>query len=264
MKSVFNVIFIWLFITLIFDTNTKLYAATLWPGLFAQSVLRAPLFWPPNPLHSAAASAGLPNGLTSPSGDDLSTVAASAEQHMINSDEPIPSGLFIPIDQLHQELYTSPHSHLIRKHSSNHYPSYHQFNLNHFHHHPNKKLISSSKNHHYKTYPAKFKQFNKNFYNKKKNHKDDDFNAKYNYLDDFYMKHNLFNLNKLNGGHLIEFEPDYNQELEFTTTGKNWQKLRQQQQQQQNRDQTSSLINQSEDHTDQQDEDDLFTKMEER
>ena len=238
-----------------------------WPGLFAQSsVLRAPppvFHWPTTSLqhHSNGQADELANLQQSESNGHLFASAEQQMNQMISSDEPIPSGLFIPIDQLHRELYNSPH--LLRKHSSNHYPSYHQFNLNHFHsnHHPNKKLISSSKHHHYKSYPAKFKQFNKNFYgNNKKNKSPKD---EFTYLDDdFYSKHsNLFNLNtKLNGGQLIEF-PDYNnQELEFTT-GKNWQKLNKQQQQQQNnnndQDQTNSLINSTEEQQD--DQDDLFT-----
>lgn len=247
MQPVFNVLFIWLFICFSKTVNS----ATLWPGLFAQSVLRTPVFWP-TPYHSST--------------DDLATNLQQSEsshllgsaEHLISSDEPIPSGLFIPVDQLHRELFNSPNT-VLRKHGSNHYPSYHQFALNHFHHnHPNKKLISSSPKHHHSHHhkpssfsaasAKSFKSLNKNFANKKKNYKED-FNDKFSYLDDFYAR-GLFN--KLNNGaHQLLPEYDYtNQELDL---GKNWQKFKTTDQ-----DQTNSLINTTEEHVD-QDEDDLFT-----
>lgn len=247
MQSVFNVLFICtLFICLSYKSVN---AGTLWPGLFAQSVLRTPpVFWP-TPYHSSPADELATANLQQ--SESSGHLLGSAE-HMISSDEPIPSGLFIPVDQLHRELFNSPH--LLRKYSSNHYPSYHQFGLNpHFAAHPNKKLIASSK-HHKAYHPStKFKSLSKTFLNRKKPHKTE-FDAKFGYLDDdFYAKHtDMFNFNKLSG-HLLGEYADYNSDLDLTN--KNWQhRLRPNSGDQ---DQTNSLINTTEEHL--EDEDDLFT-----
>ena len=221
-------------------------AATLWPGLFAQSVLRTPVFWP-TPYHGASEELAAANLQQSESSGHL---LGSAEHHMISSEDPIPSGLFIPVDQLHRELFNSPH--LLRKHSPSHFPAYHQFALNHFHHHhPNKKLIASTKHHKtaYPTLSPKFKSLHKTgLTGKKKSHKDE-----FAYLDDdFYTRNsNLFNLNaKLNGQLLSEYADYGGQDLEL---GKPWPKRPAASNDQ---DQTNSLINTTEEHAY---EDDLFT-----
>ena len=253
MQRVFNVLFICLFICIVVKRISASPGLSFLPGLFAQSVLRQPpLLWPPS-YHSPdeLATANLQQS------ESNGRLLSSAEHHMISSEEPIPSGIFIPIglnDQLHRELFNSPH--LIRKHSASHYP-YQSFN--HFHHHPTKKLIASSKHYHHKAHPSsnnKFvKSFNKNqVASKKKNQHHHDYDKFY-VDEDFYSRHsNLFN--KLNGGQLLPEYADYNQynqqELELGKNG--WQKSKLNTDQ----DQTNTLINTTEEHLD-QDEDDLFT-----